>query len=68
MKVLCFRPLTGINFNSFASFLASGNIGCRPLTGINFNDDGPGDGAGEAAFPSPHGDKFQRAEKARITS
>ena len=58
---ICFRPLTGINFNlSLIRQTLEGADRFRPLTGINFN------GLGlkqfyqsDKQFPSPHGNKFQ---------
>ncbi len=34
---MCFRPLTGINFNELEDAKPDSIIGFRPLTGINFN-------------------------------
>ena len=59
----CFRPLTGINFNIACLTLKRRfSLRFRPLTGINFNKETGEVEAGHRMFPSPHGDKFQRAQ------
>ena len=54
-----FRPLTGINFNQLGVWESLEKDCFRPLTGINFNVEMLQEQQ-RCAFPSPHGDKFQR--------